>query len=717
MRKTKYKKLLSFPLWNVYFSFKEQLILFGLVLLGLATRTINAIYTPLWRDEISIFFVARNNSFWKLLTQQHWDTAHPPLHSIFLHFWQAISIQPFWLRLPSLICSFFILYLLPILAVKITRKYKQFPFILLFLFSLSHTQISLTMVVRPYPFVILFMVISLILFLTLLEGNQKNNKVLFFFCAANLLAISTDYSTIWLFLTYFVFFCIYYVKYKNSPQVIYIFKALLFSAICSLSVFPFLFGNLKHSLSLEEDITPIKSNNKTIKPGSTLHIIIRRKNRNISIYDERFNLINHASLSSDPFPENKIYFGYDITPLSLLNVNIVSACQFSNNEQNSNKVTTSCQFQNIIAPLKGNVFHEIPELLYEFPQGKKLTLLSLRVKTWKTSLYKKPMIIGRDNDVLLRVNLSSWYIFNRPGINMYGRLPKDPIIWWKNINRFTIFPTQGNYRIVYYDGSSSNELDIFGDLSLLNRLSGNLTFFSGFPSFVEPKYIGLVTIVIFLGIVQLTLINLYINQRRESFLLFHLLFIIPISISLTISYFLVPIFLGRNLHMGNMSFLVGVSLVISTLIAGKNMYHKIVSGIICILFLTLFLIGFPKIHYGDPPFDVKSVAHFINEDTNKRMYVIVNNKRSYFSLIEYYLLLMHRKKGIYFIELENLKKMVDERLLLNTKMVKDRAVSIYFMQFSSRQKMYGNEFKKISQLLNCKLRQRQLDYIYFAQCE
>lgn len=50
-------------------------------------------------------------------------------------------------------------------------------------------------------------------------------------------------------------------------------------------------------------------------------------------------------------------------------------------------------------------------------------------------------------------------------------------------------------------------------------------------------------------------------------------------------------------------------------------------------------------------------------------------------------------------------------------MVKDRAVSIYFMQFSSRQKMYGNEFKKISQLVNCKLRQRQLDYIYFAQCE
>ncbi len=711
------KKLFSFPLWSAYFSFKEQLVLFGLVLLGLATRTINAIYTPLWRDEISIFFVAKDNSLWKLLTQQHWDTAHPPLHSIFLHFWQMISIQPFWLRLPSLVASFFILYLLPILAVKITQKYKQLPFIFLFLFSLSHTQISLTMVVRPYPFAILFIVISLIFFLTLLEGNQKNNKVLFFFCFANLLAISTDYSTIWLFLTYFVFFCMYYVKYKNTHQVIYIFKALLFSAICSLSVFPFLFGNLKHSLRLEKDLPPIKSNNKTIKPGSTLHIVIKRKNGKIYIYDGRFNLIDHASLSSDPFPENKIYFGYDIPPLSLLNVNDVSTCQFSNKEQNINKVNASCRFQNTITPLKGNIFHDIPELFYEFSRGKKRTLLSVRVKTWKTALYKKPILIGRDNDVLLRVNLSSQYIFDRPGINIYGRLPKDPIIWWENINRFTIYPTQGSYRIIYYDGSSPNKLDIFGEISLLNRLSGSLTFFSGFPSFVEPTYIGLVSIFIFLCFIQIILVYLYIYQRRESFLLFHLLFIVPISLSFTISYFFFPIFLGRNLHVSNISSLVGTALLVSALITGTSIYRKTAGGVILILFLMLFMIRFPYLHYGDPAFDARSVAYFIKKDSNRRIYVIFDNENYYPILIEYNLLSIHEKRKVRFIQLKGLSKIIDEKLLLNTKMVKNGSISIYFMKFASEQKVYGNEFKKISQLLNCRLKQRQIDYIYFAQCE
>lgn len=224
-------------------------------MMGLILRIINAAVTQLWRDEVYVFFSSRDNSFINLLLQNHWDTAHPPLYFIFLHFWQKISINPFFLRLPSLIISILILYLIPVLAKKISSKSKWFPYLSLFFFSFSNTQISLNMVARPYPFVIIFMLISMIIFLDFLEEKniQDGLSKAISFSAINFFIFFSDYSGVWLLLSYGIYWFIYFFLLKKSDREHrdLVFKSLLLSLMTCLLWVPFLLINLNKSLSLE----------------------------------------------------------------------------------------------------------------------------------------------------------------------------------------------------------------------------------------------------------------------------------------------------------------------------------------------------------------------------------------------------------------------------------------------------------------------------------
>ncbi len=248
-----FKKL---NIWNQYFKKKEQLILFFLLLGGLILRIINAAQTQLWRDEVYIFFSSKDNSFVNLLLQNHWDTAHPPLYFIFLHYWAKLGITPLFLRLPSLICSFFILYLIPVLAKELYKKTKYLPFLTLFFFSFSHTQISLNMVVRPYPPAILFMIASLICFFKLAFGkNKPTKKLIILFSALSFLAFFSDYSTVWLLLGYWAYyFCLIFFLKKNKRDSSFLLNALLMASIFCLLWAPIMVLKLKNSFSLEGDL-------------------------------------------------------------------------------------------------------------------------------------------------------------------------------------------------------------------------------------------------------------------------------------------------------------------------------------------------------------------------------------------------------------------------------------------------------------------------------
>jgi len=244
-------KINQLNVWNRFFSKNEQLALAGLVLVGIVLRVINALQTQLWRDEAYIIITGQNNTFIDLLFQNHWDKLHPPFYFIFIHFWQMLSIDPFFLRLPSIIATVATLYLLPILAKNLFPRNNSFPFFVLFFYVFSHTQISLNMVARPYPFVILAITISLIIFFNILDAHKFSLKNTVLFGITNLLIFFIDYSGIWLILSYGIFGIIFIAVYykKNKSKTLHITYALFSTGIFCLIWLPIFIKNLKYNLN------------------------------------------------------------------------------------------------------------------------------------------------------------------------------------------------------------------------------------------------------------------------------------------------------------------------------------------------------------------------------------------------------------------------------------------------------------------------------------
>lgn len=719
-KQEKTEKQFSFPLWGKYFSFKEQCWLFVLAIIGTVLRIFNAIYTPLWRDEIYILFTSRENSLWKLITQQHWDTAHPPLHSIFLHFWQMISIQPLWLRLPSLICSFFILYLIPILAIKITKKYSSFPFVFLFLFSISHTQISLNMVVRPYPFVILLMITSILLFFSIQERGEKRD--IFLFVLVNWVMVFFDYSAFWLFATYLFFFLVYYIFKRNSKASLRnVFIGLFLSAACSATVFPFLFGNLKNSLHLERFVSPIISKKEPIAHGETLYVYIVRNTHKLTIYDSKFRLIDSVTISKDPFPENKIYTGLDLSPLSLLSIDDYAVCTIEEINKDVKNAISVCRFTHFLEPLRNNiVFKKSPRIL-DFFSGSTMRVINTRINHWYTNLYKKTFDFKPTDNVLIKVNFSATSLLYRSGINFFGIKSKDTNYWWKNISRLTISAFEGQYRIVYYDGASSEPKNIFGDRGLLERFWDDLRFMTGFP-YNQQTYILLVMMIFFIILSQFSLLQLAIRFKLNRVIFISFLFFVPVGLSLLISYFFVPIFVGRNIHLSNVSYLYGISLFISLLISVEDKSIKLLPKLlgvgIIFGYAILFIVRFPFIHYVDPPYNVDKILSSINAipQTTKKL-VILGNNDAYAPLLQYPLLLSGHINDVIITTQERLTimpKLGNNAYNLSAEAKK----SIFFVRFDQFGGGDSYDFKEITRTLGCShLKRIEIPYIYFAKCK
>jgi len=240
--------------WKQYFSRKERIGLTLLLVTGLALRVINAYAVPLWRDEIYIISTSGLNSFWNLFIQNHWDTAHPPLYFLFLHAWEKLGWSPFLLRIPSLVCALFILYLVPVLTILLYRKNRTLPFLSLFFFSFSHTQISLSMVARPYPFVLLGMFMSLILFVDM--DRHEDKRVLSpraaVFALVTFLTFMTDYAAVWLILGYWTYWLIRVLHRRGSGTLIG--RGLLFASALCLTWTPFFLRGLQKALGLEQHL-------------------------------------------------------------------------------------------------------------------------------------------------------------------------------------------------------------------------------------------------------------------------------------------------------------------------------------------------------------------------------------------------------------------------------------------------------------------------------
>lgn len=192
--------------------------IFLFILIGIVLRVEKIISTQLYRDEVYDIFWSQGSSLRQLLSYNYWDTFHPPAYFIFLKYWQRISIDPLFIRFPGVFSFLITSILLVILAKKISPRSFLLPFILVVLFSFSSTQLTMNILARQYILVIPLMVLSLIMFIGILEGD-KSKKL--YFTIVTLMAFFADYSSIWLILSYCLCVLFGFVAKKHYKQILF----------------------------------------------------------------------------------------------------------------------------------------------------------------------------------------------------------------------------------------------------------------------------------------------------------------------------------------------------------------------------------------------------------------------------------------------------------------------------------------------------------------
>ena len=220
---------------------------------GLFFRSLLACNYSLWWDEGAMFFTSWKRNIWQIIFSSSWDIpSHPPVTHILLHFWQKISINLYWLRLPSLVFSGLFLFLVPLDVRKIFPREKKMPFLVLVSFVFSHPLVSLGFQLRPYALELFLMMLSLFLFFYMWNKKTESKKWPLFNGLLLFLMFLTDYSSVWLLLVYFVFYC--YLFFKNQKKIFrnFLSMSLFLLGLLSLCWLPFFFRWLPLAFQGEE---------------------------------------------------------------------------------------------------------------------------------------------------------------------------------------------------------------------------------------------------------------------------------------------------------------------------------------------------------------------------------------------------------------------------------------------------------------------------------
>lgn len=696
----KKKKRFSFPLWNAYFSIKEQLILSLLVLFGVVLRIGNAIYTPFWRDEIYIFYVARTNTLWQLITQQHWDTAHPPLYSLFLHVWQMFSVHPLWQRVPSIITSFFILFFIPILAVRITTKYRLLPFVFLFLFAISHAQISLNMVARPYPFVILLSILSLTYILELHNKKTLSFKNTYTFLLVNALGFYIDYSFVWLFFTYLFTLAIQFFKAPRKRNVIIILtQSLIVTGVVLIPAFILLFVNLPQSLKLEaQSGIKFKSAQHTnIPQGEILTVSLSKKGTpQLTVQSSRTYANKHVPMAVPMFTGTQ-HLGFDIPPLSGIVVNKLAYC--------ASKTTECTTYRDYLSQLKGSGLKAI--ITQEV--GSSLLLFNMHPQEWRSFLFP----ISNENSVAVQSIQTSFAVIGyHPSAQILLVSAKENSINYldptKTYAKFMIESRNFHYEARFRDFQNNLQAQFLKSTTFLDTFKIDLLLFSGLPSHTNDIYALISLPLLFFSIVMLC--SLIKDRSTFSPTLFVLLFLTPLLVSFCISVFLAPIFVARNLYATSLAYILGISLLAVWLLMKTGL--KRVFGVMFLLFFIYVLFSkYPFLHYVDPPYGVDKMIHtIVNSDKQKKKIVIIDNASHYKPLLHHQLLMVKKPRvPIAIITLDSFRQILNHLRIDDTR---KKQYEYYFIRFNQS----INNFGDIQSILGCKIDQTKVPYAFFAHC-
>lgn len=226
------------------------LLLVVIIAMGFLLRLHAAVHQSFWIDETSIFTVARRNDFITLLLMKHWDKCHPQLFYVLIHFWQKISTNILFLRLPSLIAfipaSFFLF--------QIGRRINGnlMGFLGLILFAINPFFVNLGFQQKMYAFEMAFMFGSLYYLMLLLDNPQKRGLGIRFM-VFSVLGFFTDYSFVWYWLCVFLLLGLGpFFQKEEAERIRPIGVYFLLSSLIMATQTPIFVGGLKTALINEE---------------------------------------------------------------------------------------------------------------------------------------------------------------------------------------------------------------------------------------------------------------------------------------------------------------------------------------------------------------------------------------------------------------------------------------------------------------------------------
>jgi len=225
----------------------EIFLLALIIILGLFLRVFPAFKLEIWFDEAYTVFTS-NQPFWRLI----WlEPVHPPLFYWLIKIWSQIRTDVFFLRIPSLIFSFFNFLLIYLIAKEIKFN-KYFPTLTVLFFTLSHLNIEESFQIRMYALVLMLMLLSFWAFLKILFNSQGLKFYLFVFCLVNFLGLFTDYAFIWYYLalTLGVFIFLFLRENRLSKkQLIFLDYGFWISSALMILWLPVFVRNLSRALS------------------------------------------------------------------------------------------------------------------------------------------------------------------------------------------------------------------------------------------------------------------------------------------------------------------------------------------------------------------------------------------------------------------------------------------------------------------------------------
>lgn len=126
---------------------------------------------------------------------------HPPLYYLFTHFWQAYGQSEIWLRLPSVIFGVINVYLVYLLAKKISPDSKFIPWIAAIFMAINPYHIYYSQEYRSYSLLCLLGTFSMYFLFT---------RRFWLLVLTNVLIIYTHYSGIFLIITQLIYIAMYH---------------------------------------------------------------------------------------------------------------------------------------------------------------------------------------------------------------------------------------------------------------------------------------------------------------------------------------------------------------------------------------------------------------------------------------------------------------------------------------------------------------------------